>query len=232
MRSYGIKRWMAAALSAILLSGCAGASGTQGDSKAGEIQKVSLYDRGLKLMAKMDLMAESDGYTEMMTFSTEVMKVVEEIGDQDYSVPKAVYEVKLSGDTLKNLLDIYGGETDSMPELPEELQEDLERRIAESVPTMLSAMEGSNVLAAVSLITADDYFIDESITVDTIYFYLYDGRCCGAVVFSPHDDGIVSASGRMIVSEMLSQAADEEEMKDWIMENAGLLGAEISKVSP
>lgn len=230
MRSYGIKRWMAAGLSVVLLSGCAGASGMQGDGKAG--QKVSLYDRGLKLMAKMDLMAESDGYTEMMTSSPEVTKVVEEIGAQDYSVPKAVYEVKLPGDVLKNLLDIYGGETDSMPELPEELQEDLEHRIAESVPTMLSAMEGSNVLAAVSLITADDYFIDESVTGDTIYFYLYDGRCCGAVVFSPHDDGIVSASGRMIVSEMLSQAADEEEMKDWIMENAGLLGAEISKVSP
>ena len=53
-----------------------------------------------------------------------------------------------------------------------------------------------------------------------------------AEVYSPHDEGIVSASGRMIVSEMLGQAADKEEIKNWIVQNAGLLGAEISEVFP
>ena len=51
-------------------------------------------------------------------------------------------------------------------------------------------------------------------------------------MYSPHDEGIVSASGRMIVSEILGQAADKEEIKNWIVQNAGLLGAEISEVFP
>ena len=75
---------------------------------------------------------------------------MEEIGEQDYREPKVVYEVKLSGDILKNLQNMYGGEMDSMLDLPEELQEDLKHRIIESVPSMLSAMEGSNALAAMS----------------------------------------------------------------------------------
>ena len=232
MRFYRVKQWLAAGLTAVLLSGCSGTPGMQGGNKAGETEKIGLYDRGLKLMAKMDLMAESDVYTEMMISSPEVTNILEEIGEQDYHEPKVVYEVKLSGDILKNLQNMYGGEMDSMLDLPEELQEDLKHRIIESVPSMLSAMEGSNALAAMSLITADDYFIDETVTEDTIYLYLYDGRYCGAVVYSPHDEGIVSASGRMIVSEMLGQAADKEEIKNWIVQNAGLLGAEISEVFP
>ena len=175
MRFYRVKQWLAAGLTAVLLSGCSGTPGMQGDNKAGETEKISLYDRGLKLMAKMDLMAESDVYTQMMTYSPEVTNILEEIGEQDYREPKVVYEVKLSGDILKNLQNMYGGEMDSMLDLPEELQEDLKHRIIESVPSMLSAMEGSNALAAMSLIWGDDFFIDESVTEDTIYLYLYDG---------------------------------------------------------
>ncbi len=80
MRFYRVKQWLAAGLTAVLLSGCSGTPGMQGDNKAGETEKISLYDRGLKLMAKMDLMAESDVYTQMMTYSPEVTDVLEEIG--------------------------------------------------------------------------------------------------------------------------------------------------------
>lgn len=227
--NHNVRRFMAADLAVLFLGGCGKNPAAPGDGQTGGKEKVSLYDRGLELINKMDRMAESGEYAEMMTSSQEVLEVVREIGAGDYSQPKAVYQVKMSKEVMENLFDLYGGQMDS---LPEELKEELKHRIASSVPTMVSAVEGSDVLAAISLMAADDYFIDSSMTEDAIYFYMYEGKCCGAVVFSARDEGIVTASGRMIVSEALSQAAGQEEVKEWLVQNAGLLGIEISEVSP
>lgn len=228
------KRWLAVIAAAVFLSGCS--SGGQGKTDAGakadlktEAGTVSLYDRGLELMKKMDAMAENKEYAQLLTSSENMFAVMEEIGAEDYSKPEKVYQVKLSKETMDLLFQAYGGTGDSFPD---DLRTDLERRMTAAVPTMFSAMEGTEVLAAVSLITAEDYFIDNSVSGNLIYFYLYDGSCCGAVVFSSHEEGIVSASGRMIKNQALNQIREQEELTDWLMENGGLMGIEISEVTP
>ena len=94
-------RWIAAALSLGLISGCGA-----GEQKGKE--QVSLYDRGLRLVERMDTMAESENYWNMMTSSEEMVSVIKEIGAQDYSDPRAVYQVKLSENSTDFLIEFLG----------------------------------------------------------------------------------------------------------------------------
>lgn len=70
-------------LAACLLGGCAQAEGGQGQQTQTK-EKTSLYDRGLAVIQKMDTMAESDSYMEMMGGSPEVLEVVSDMGKGDY----------------------------------------------------------------------------------------------------------------------------------------------------
>lgn len=212
-------RWMAIGAAAVLLGGCSN----------GPKKTVSLYDRGLEIVKRMDTMAETEEYAKIMTSSQEILDIIKEIGAGDYSQPKAVYEVKLSEASAEMLFSSFGG---SMDALSQELKGELLYRMTSSIPTMFSAMAGAETLAAISLITADDYFIEESVSGNLLYFYIYDSECCGAVVFSGHEDGIVSAKGAMIKNEALRQVSDLEEITQWLAENAGLMGVEIKEVSP
>ena len=216
-------RWIAAALSLGLISGCGA-----GEQKGKE--QVSLYDRGLRLVERMDTMAESENYWNMMTSSEEMVSVIKEIGAQDYSDPRAVYQVKLSENSTDLLIEFLGGES-SYNELPEELREELEDRLASSIATRFSAMAGTEMLAAASVLASSDHFIDSSLTDNLTYFYIYDNGYWGAVTFLPYEDGIVHASGLMIKSDIFGEEG-EEELCQWFTEYGGLLEEDISKVSP
>ena len=112
---------MAALVAVTLISGCTSAEG------------ASLYDRGLRLVEKMDAMAESESYWNMMTSSQETSEIIKEIGAGDYSSPRAVYEVRVSKETRELLVDFLGGES-SFSQLPEEIREELDRRLAQPLP--------------------------------------------------------------------------------------------------
>ncbi len=221
MKRNRVGRWSAVCLFAALLCGC-------GQVQPKEAETISLYDRGLAIIAKMDSIAESKEYAKLMTTSPEVLQVVEEIGSGEYSTPKAVYQVTMTEEIDGFLGDVYG---DSIDGLSEELKEDFKSRILESISSMFSASGGASALAAVSLISGDDYFIDPNLSEDQLYLYVYEGGCSASVAFSVHKDGIVSAVGRFIVSDDISEALMQDKVSQWI-EESGLRGLEVSEVHP
>lgn len=226
MRKFDMRRWGAVLLSACLLGGCAQAGDQQGPAASEE--KRSLYDRGLTVIKKMDMMAESDSYMKMMGGSPEVLEAVSEMGGEDYSRPEKVWKVTMPEGAMDSLFDACGISMDSVPQ---ELQPDLERRVVEAVPTVLSAQAGVSFLAAMSLVTVTDYFIDQDLGENTVYFYMFDGAYSAAVVFSAHEDGIVSAVGRFVSNDILGRNADGDKLGG-IFAVSGLAGVEISEVSP
>ncbi len=216
MKKYCWVKGMAALAAVTLISGCTSAEG------------ASLYDRGLRLVEKMDAMAESESYWNMMTSSQETSEIIKEIGAGDYSSPRAVYEVRVSKETRELLVDFLGGES-SFSQLPEEIREELDRRLASTIATRFSAMAGVETLAAVSVLSSSDHFIDSSLTEDRIYFYIYDNGYWGTVTFQPYEDGIVHASGLMVSSDIFD-GTDGEELLKWFVEYGGLREEDISKV--
>ncbi len=225
MKKYSWAGMAAVLLSVALTGGCAPAAG-----ETPEKDKVSLYDRGLRIIEQMDTMAECEEYWNMMTSSEEMGAVIREIGAQDYSSPRAVYQIKQSKESMDLLINYLGGES-SYNELPQELRTELERRLTSSIASRFSAMAGVEALGAASVISLSDHFIDSSLTENLTYFYIYDSGYWGAVTFLPYEEGIVHASGLMIKSDGFG-GADEEELFREFMENGGLTEGDFSRIYP
>ena len=149
MRKNKVKTWAAIFLAATIVSGCSG-SGQE------PIREVSLYDKGIALIQKLDSIAESDAYSQIMTTSPEVLEILKEIGNGDYLEPKTVYEVKISLKDMDSFQELYGDMDISFEELSEELQLDFHHRLVDSIPVMITASNGTDALAAVSMVTGED----------------------------------------------------------------------------
>lgn len=206
-------------------------TGPAGDKTAGEkgAMEGSLYARGLAMVQRMDTMAGSDAYCGMMSSSSEVLDILDEISAGDYTKPKAVYQVKILEPEALDLALAYGKD---MGSLPEELKKHLRHRLVAAVPSMMSSFNGASSLAAVSLITSEDFFLDEDVSGETLYIYVYDEGYCASVLFSARGEGIVSASSMFICNDGLKDVADEEAFAQWLNAYTGDAGVEVSTVSP
>lgn len=202
------KRILAALLlSVILLAGCSGKG------------QADLQSRGLELLQKLDRMAQSSEYVGFCSGSEEIAREIEQIGAADYSQPQAVYEVILPEKILG--MPVQG--------LSEELQEDLLNRMFASLPSQLNAAQGVNVLAASSVLTVSDHFIDKTLKERALYFYLYGGEWSGAVYFLPGEENILSAGANFVKNEELAAVSSEEELADWLQQSLGLQNGRIRR---
>ena len=81
-----MKRSIAVLLSAImLLSLCA-----CGGETSAKTEEKSLYEHGLDVIAVMSEMTQLESYVETYTGSGEIKEIVQTIGEEDYTTPKAV----------------------------------------------------------------------------------------------------------------------------------------------
>lgn len=210
----------------------AGETGADGTGTTAALEGTiegSLYARGLAMVQRMDTMAGSDAYCGMMSSSSEVLDILDAISAGDYTKPKAVYQVKILEPEALDLALAYGKD---MGSLPEELKKHLRHRLVAAVPSMMSSFNGASSLAAVSLITSEDFFLDEDVSGETLYIYVYDEGYCASVLFSARGEGIVSASSMFICNDGLKDVADEEAFAQWLNAYTGDAGVEVSTVSP
>ena len=222
MRKNKVKTWAAIFLAATIVSGCSG-SGQE------PIREVSLYDKGIALIQKLDSIAESDAYSQIMTTSPEVLEILKEIGNGDYLEPKTVYEVKISLKDMDSFQELYGDMDISFEELSEELQLDFHHRLVDSIPVMITASNGTDALAAVSMVTGEDYVLDDKLPEEVLYFYVYEGKYWGAVTFSPHEQGIVSASGKFVA--LGDQEWDKQKFEEALSSFGEFLGIEVTEIT-
>ncbi len=242
-----MKRYLAVfAACAVVFSGC-GSSGTAGpqDEAATEAdtktdtgtdaetdtetatEKPSLYERGLRMIERMDTMAGSDTYIGAMTSSSEVLDILDAINSGDYTKPKAVFEVKITDPETLEIALAYGG---SIDKLPEELKPEFRHRLVAAVPSMMSSFNGASSLAAISLIRSEDFFLDEEVEGEILYLYIYDGSYGASVLFSARGEGIVSAAGQFICNNGLEKILGEEDLMEWLKAYAGEAKIEITTI--
>ena len=200
---------MMLAMMLALLSGCtqapAGSAATDTDT--------TLYQKGLSLIAKMDMMAESEEYISMLSASAEMDAVVSEIGARDYSAPTAVYKLNISKTEMMTAFLNEAG-----AELPEELMPEVEKRFFASLPSQINGLAGASVLAAASIVTAGDCFDCADLADNTLLLYLFEDGGAAVVSFIPGSDNAVSATGTFIINDELSAGVDDEELNAWLQE--------------
>ena len=79
-----------------------------------------------------------------------------------------------------------------------------------SLITQINGMGGTEELAVSSICTHGKTFVDDSITDNTIFLYVYEDALPIAVTFTVGEDGAVSASGTFIMYDGFSCGSVEE----------------------
>ncbi len=211
----------------ILLCGCSTKSENTDTvlSTKGENTDIVLYTKGLELIHRMDMMAENENYINLMSASAELKEIINGIGNNNYSEPNAVYKITLPEGATASVF-----EDGEITEMPEEIKTEIEKRLLTVIPSQVNALNGSTVLAATSIITFGDSFINEDLNNNTIYIYLYEGEYSAMVSFFPGNENIVGASAYFVINDSLNQISSDSEMSEWIKKCLPLTDYETEKV--
>ena len=131
--------------------------------------------------------------------------MIKEIGEGDYETLEAVYAITIDDEKFREILEV-----DNYNEISERLQAALRNRMFGSLITQINGMGGTEELAVSSICTHGKTFVDDSITDNTIYLYVYEDALPIAVTFTVGEGGAVSASGTFIMYDGFSCGSVEE----------------------
>lgn len=213
------KMLVMAMVMAAMLSACGVTEGTTEKSNS------SAYQKGLEVVALLNEMVQNETYVQLYTASTEIQEIVETVAAGDYTEPSAVYQILLSGESLSTLAEAMGGNA-SMDGMSPELTRAVEQKLIGAVISQINAMGGATNLAAMSVCTAGKTFVNEEISEDLIYLYVYEDAAPAAVTFVRGDEGTVSATGTFLLSEDLNTES-EQTVSEFFSE----LGAAVTVVT-
>lgn len=188
-----------------------------------ENKKTSLLDKGLSLIEKVETLSESKEYISLYSASEEITNIINDIGSKDYKEPKAVF-------TLNNLAEIYFDSIVGDVALSDEIKDMVKDRFPSVLPTQLNSKKGAMTVAATSIITYSDSFIDSTLLTTTTYLYVFDNEYSFMVTFVPYDENIVNATVNVIVNEDLGKCSTIDEVADFLKAAVGFEEVSVSIV--
>ncbi len=208
-----------ACMSFMLAAGCA-----QKKAAPKDISGL-LAEKGLELTQKMDQMAESEPYRTAMSVSGELNQALTEMGEEDYSQPKNIFQITFPEGVIFSV----------MPEMDEkqfsdDLKAVLNQKFISALPSQVNARDGVTTLAAVSCVLTGESFVCEGLDENTLYLFLYDSSYYSMVSFVPGEDGAVYASASFLKGDSLKGIQTAEEVSTWIAETIYVNGADVEEV--
>lgn len=180
-----------------MLGACAGTTN--------EAPEKTLYKHGMDVVAIMAEAARTEDYTRAYTGSSDLMEIIEKVGEGDYSSPKAVYSVTVSEEAILGMLGM-----ENLDGFSDALKETLLSRAVGSLTTQINGYAGVNNLAASSVLTLGKSFVDKNLADDVIYIYTFENGYPVAITFTVGENGAVSAGGNFIMYEEFSCGSLEE----------------------
>ena len=188
----------------------------------GNAETKSLYAQGLEVVQLISELTQTEEYIALHTGNGEIKEIVEQLGTAAYSVPKAVYAISITEETLAGMT----GFSD-MAGASEALKDFLMQKSLSALMTQITAMGGVENLAAASVCTAGKTFISENAAGNIIYLYTYDNAVPAAVTFTVGEEHTVSANGVfMLYDGFTCDSADE--IKSFFSD----ITVEVKEVSP
>lgn len=202
-----MKRFLGLALALCLILGLSGCqvitrriveTEAENGASAGE---PALYAHSLELAGLLEEMLRSPEYFELMGGSQGVSDLIIPLMRSDLSQPESAYLITLSEDALPLLLD--GAEAD-MEGFSPGLREFLERRMFQSVASILNAQQGTEALAAASILTVSDAWAGESLEAGC-YVLLHYPDACPVMASFWGGDGLMEGTATMLIGEPLDE---------------------------
>ena len=185
------RKFICLVLSAMVIAGLSGCA----EKENQPLEYTPIYEAGLEITYLLGEMASSDEYAVLFTGNSPVADKVKEIGNGDYTKPKAVYEILVTDEMLEMF-----AETASLSDASDDLKDYLKDRVRSSFITQLNGTAGVESLAASSICTAGKTFINP-IADDILLVYTYENGYPIAVTFTAESDGSAGASGTFVMVE-------------------------------
>lgn len=170
----------------------------------------SVLDKGDEIVDLVSEMIKSDEYANIMLGNVSAYdEFLSELKAADFSKVTAIYELKVSQDELIELLASNNGDIDK---LPKSLKDRLVRGLGSSLVSRINSQAGIEELAISSLFNASKCYVDKSIKETQYLLYVFESGYSMLISFVPHEDGAVTASGSLVLNDMLAyETADKVE---------------------
>ncbi len=172
--------------------------------KKNDTETKSLYAQGLEIVQLMSEMTQIEEYVELYSGSNEIKTIIQNIGIGDFSSPKAVYAISIAEDDLAAMV---GSNPDNVSE---ELKNYIMQKSLASLMMQINGMSSVENLAASSVCTVGKTFVNENVTENVIYLYVYENAIPVAVTFTIGENQAVSASGIFIMYDGFTCGSADE----------------------
>lgn len=185
------------------LSGCGFETAPVSD-KSRPLTNV-LSEKGIELIGKVDKLAECEEFTDLYTANEEIANVIKGIADNDYANPQGIFIIEdLDALVLESI----------MPEatLPDDIAQMLKGRLAATLPSQITAMNGATSIAAISILSYEESFICEGLENPVAYLYTYGSDYSFMVNYNSNNENIVNAKVTVVINENLSKCTSQEEV--------------------
>lgn len=157
-------------------------------------------EQGLMLAERMDIVAGDEAYRSMYTSSDDVLDIVADFSEADYSAPVKARMLVLPGETgATALLSLIGlAAEEGMPEISEEAMQMIVRGLPGAIVSVINGRVSASWLAASSILhTFETYIMPEEFTPGVL-FLEYPGEHSVAVSFAQTGADTVTATAQMI----------------------------------
>lgn len=201
---------VAAALLVFLAGGCG----------SSDSNPSSLRQGGLDIAETLDFLAENEEAVKAFGASAEIAGIIEEIGEQEYSAPRVVFEIRVLREAM---LESMAGE---IP-LSQELKDVIGYRFDAALSTQINNMGGVELIAASNILSYTDSFCLKGVDKPVTYLYLYDTRYGVMVHNTPLEREVISAVGGIVGHDAFSTIETVEDLSA-LLEGMGIKGAEIT----
>lgn len=170
----------------------------------------TLYEHGLDVASLMVEATRTEQYVEIYAATPALGEIIKEIGEGDYTAPEVVYAVTIDEEELWENTELA-----NFDDISEKLKNATLNRMFGSLITQINGMSGAEELAASSICTQGKTFVDDSITDNTIFLYVYEDALPIAVIFTVGEDGCVSAAGTFIMYDKFECSSVSEIKKSF-----------------
>lgn len=181
----------------------------------------ALYQEGLSTVSVMEEMAENEDWVTLFSSNQNLASILSAVGDGDYSRPKAVYQIRLSDETVSHLT-----RNADLEAFSDTLQAYLRATVQSSIAAQINAKGGADALAAASACTASRTFFCDDLHENLLYLYTYENAAPAMISFLVGEDGAVSAMGLFILYDGFPTGSAAE-----IQQFLSSLNVEVTEVS-
>ena len=140
--------------------------------------KLLLAKKGLELIDRMNRLAHSEEYLNLMTGASEIRDEIAVITATDYTKPREIYLVDGAA---------FVADTTDF------IRNYMRKRTLRSVASMINGRNGTQSLAATAMLQVDDAFRCEAVGHTVIFLYTYGSPYSVQVTYDPAEDGTVMA---------------------------------------